>query len=161
MYADSDHRERLRNGLAWVEYRSFQQNGYDALLYGVEFGSDYEMDIARLDFDNEVIDLTWCYTSIEEMEEVREADRVFSDILDDNYLQDEDSDEWIRSNFVEDDEVTFITMRDAPEIRGEVMVRHNGVYEELESFSQGLFEPPLSSERTHPVIWAEGENIFD
>lgn len=163
MYGEGEERKRLRNGLAWIEKSSFDENSYDVLLYGIELEPGYEIDIAKIDFENRDIDTTWAYTSPLERSEVEKIDELFSEILRDNYLSDKHADEWLNPpNYVSDSEVTRKTIVDSPTVRGDIL-RKSGeeVRNELEEFSEGLFEPSLAEEMFYHKIWVEAGDVFD
>lgn len=162
MYGEGEEREHLRNGLAWIEYRSFEDNSYDTLLYGLDFQGGHELDIVKIDFENQDIDAVWCYTSPREKQEVIEAHREFASILEENYLFGEEEN-WINSpNYMEDNQVSYNVISDSPVVRGDIL-RKNGkdLREELDRFSEDLFEPPLSNERHYDEVWVEAGNVFD
>ncbi len=60
--------EEARNGVAWLNYRSFDSGRFDAMLYEVPFAEDYGVDLGLFDFEREEIEARWFYTTEKELE---------------------------------------------------------------------------------------------
>jgi hypothetical protein len=154
-------RERLRNALTWIEYRSFDETDYDALLHGIEFGGGYELDVGKLDFEREQIELTWCYTDMQEAQRVEEASEVFNALFEQSFLSGEDAEDRVKEEYIHADEVTSVTWADAPTVHGEVLTQDGkSVAEDMRELSGDIFDRTYSG-RNYDVLWVEGERLYD
>ncbi|PSG98556.1 MAG: hypothetical protein BRC29_00325 [Nanohaloarchaea archaeon SW_7_43_1] len=160
MHKNQSLNDKLENGRVWLEYKSFKDNSYGVLFKDVCNVEDYPVDMGKVDFKNKEIVSEWFYTNPKEKEEAEEAKNVFSHLLDQNFLEEREG--WKHKTRLTDDmQVSYSVMDTAPYVGGKVLKDdQRDIDEKLENFSEGVFNPILSSSQNYETIWVEGENVF-
>lgn len=159
MYSQDNLRERLKNGKAWLEYSSFDDNSYGVLFKDVATLEGDRIDLGAVDFKNGEIVVEWYYTNPEQRIDAEESESVVSRLLEDNFLDGKEEWEYNR-RFISDTEVTHSVLN-APDVYGQVLkADYRDIDIQLDNFSEGLFDPTLSSDMAYEAMWVEGENVF-
>lgn len=160
MSREQTPKEKLKNGRISLEYRSFDENSYGVLFKDVYNVRDYPVEMGKVDFKNKEVVSEWFYTSVKEKREAKEAKEVFSSLLEENFL--EGREEWRHSTRITDDrQVSYSLLDAAPHVGGQVLrSNEEDIDQKLDDFSEGIFEPSLSSTRDYDNMWVEGENVF-
>lgn len=132
--------DAARNGWVWRWYDEFQEDEFDLLFQNVS-SSAGELDLGRVDFDENDLEVTFVYDSEEMLEEKREVSSELESLLEEKYETPEDS--WTYfARFASSEGVTS-TVLDKPRVYGEVLF-DDGVYSEVKDFCDGIVEPPLT-----------------
>ncbi|PSH01250.1 MAG: hypothetical protein BRC26_04020 [Nanohaloarchaea archaeon QH_8_44_6] len=160
MYINQSLNDKLENGRVWLEYKSFEDNSYGVLFKDVCNVENYPVDMGKVDFKNREIVSEWFYTSSEEKKEAEEAKDVFSSLLEQNFLEGREG--WKHKTRLTDDmQVSYSVIDAAPYVGGQVLKEdQRNIDKKLDNFSEGVFDPSLSSLQSYESIWVEGENVF-
>jgi hypothetical protein len=153
-------RDKLKHGRLWLEYRSFDDNSYGVLFKDVYNVEGSHVDMGKVDFKNREIVSEWFYTSPGEKKKAEKARDVFSSLLEEEFLSRKDG--WSHKNRLTDDmQVSYSIIDTAPYVGGQVLKSsQEDIDELLDDFSEGVFEPSLSSTQDYDTMWVEGENVF-
>lgn len=150
----------MKHGRLWLEYSSFNDNSYGVLFKDVYNVDDFPVDMGKVDFKNREIVSEWFYTNPDEKYEAEEARDVFSSLLEEKFLSRNEG--WTHKTRLTDDmQVSYSVIDTAPYIGGQVLKSNQEDIDELlDDFSEGVFDPSLSSSQDYDMMWVEGENVF-